>query len=94
MQKISLLWQQLFNRQTTCNKTSIKWKKGKGTENDPYQIETVEQLTFLAETTNEGTSYETVYFKLMNNLNLSGAPFDVPRRNWTPIGLDDIKRQF
>ena len=52
---------------------------GNGTESNPYLIYTAEQLAYLAYSTNNGNSYENVYFKLMNDLDLNGL-------EWTPIG--------
>ncbi len=56
-----------------------QWSGGAGSVIDPYKITTVSQLTNLQTTTNSGTNYTNVYFKLMNNLNLEG-------NTWTPIG--------
>ena len=53
---------------------------GSGTEDDPYQIGTPEQLAKLAKDVNEGTSYAGKYFKLTADLDLSEYV-------WMPIGL-------
>ncbi len=55
------------------------WNGGSGTAGDPYQIATVQQLTFLQTSTNANTNYTNVYFKLMNSLDLGGS-------SWAPIG--------
>lgn len=55
---------------------------GTGSQSNPYLIYTAEQLAYLAQSTNAGTSYSGKYFKLMNNLDLNN-------REWTPIGYDD-----
>ena len=52
---------------------------GKGDKDDPYLIETAEQLAYLAKQVNAGTNYAGEYFMLANNIDL-GAHY------WTPIG--------
>ena len=54
---------------------------GSGTESDPYQIETAEQLAFLAKNVNDGETYSGVYFLQTADINL--AEF-----YWEPIGYD------
>lgn len=73
------------------------WTKGSGTQSDPFQIESAEQLAYIAKMVNDTTyklygdtrtTYVGIYFKLMNNINLSG-------KIWTPIGgLNDIDCYF
>ena len=46
---------------------------GSGDIDDPYQIKTPEDLVTLATNVNSGTTYEGVYFKVMNNINFSEA---------------------
>ena len=53
---------------------------GDGTENDPYQIASAEQLAKLSKDVSEGTSYQGSYFILTANIDL-GA------HRWVPIGL-------
>ena len=65
-----------------CGWTNVKavgWT-GSGTVGDPYQITTDANLALLATNVNAGTTYSGVYFKLMNDISLSGYA------NWTPIG--------
>ena len=69
-----------------------------GTEAKPYQIKTAEDLVTLATNVNSGTTYEGVYFKVMNNINFSEASTTSLRpttawnaaasteSNFTPIG--------
>ena len=45
---------------------------GSGTEDDPYIIASAAQLAYLAKLASEGNSFEGIYFKLSNNLNLNG----------------------
>ena len=52
---------------------------GSGTQDDPYIIKTGEQLAYLAQQVNAGTTYSDNYFKLSNSINLAG-------NLWTPIG--------
>lgn len=52
---------------------------GTGTEADPYQIGTAEQLAFLAKQVNNGTTYTGGYFELTADIDLSA-------HNWVPIG--------
>ena len=53
---------------------------GTGTENDPYQIATAEQLAYLAVKANEGTLHSLGdYYILINNIDLSD-------HRWIPIG--------
>jgi hypothetical protein len=57
----------------------ITWT-GSGTLADPYQITTAAELATLATNVNAGTNYVEIYFKLMNDISLSGYA------SWTPIG--------
>ncbi|MEM1484530.1 S-layer homology domain-containing protein [Oscillospiraceae bacterium PP1C4] len=67
--------------------------RGMGTAENPYQISTPAQLAKLTELVNDTVTNATyggigVYYKLMNNLNLSGYNAD---GGWVPIGVDSIK---
>ena len=53
---------------------------GTGTEDDPYQIATAEQLAKLSKDVSEGTSYQGNYFILTENIDLSTY-------RWVPIGI-------
>lgn len=75
-----------LNAQTPWNGTTEEWTKGEGTAEDPFQIETAEQLAHLSKLANEGNILEADHFKLMNDLDMSGAPSQTPRQKWTPIG--------
>lgn len=57
---------------------------GDGTEEVPYQINSLSELMGLSEAVAAGNSYEGVYFELTRNLDLSGI--DVNSGNWNPIG--------
>ena len=53
---------------------------GDGTESDPYQIATAEQLAKLSKDVGEGTSYQGNYFILTADIDLSAY-------RWVPIGI-------
>ena len=62
---------------------------GMGTEADPYQIATAEQLAYLAESVNSGTTYEGQYIKLTADIVLNDTSADnwtSTAKQWTPIG--------
>lgn len=65
--------------------------KGEGTEKNPYQIGTAEQLTKLAELVNEGNGdYNDKYYKLIADIDLSAYNASNTGFNsgngWVPIG--------
>lgn len=62
--------------------TAKAWTKGSGTEADPYLIETGENLAYLAETVTDGETYEGVFFKLVNSLDMGGG-----LHKFSPIGF-------
>ncbi len=53
---------------------------GEGTENNPYLIETVNDLVFFREKVNGGNNYAGKHVKLAADIDLSSI------ENWTPIG--------
>ena len=53
---------------------------GTGTETDPYQIATAEQLAKLSKDVSGGSNYQGNYFQLTENIDLSS-------HRWTPIGI-------
>lgn len=55
------------------NVNAVGWT-GSGTSGDPYQISTAAHLALLATNVNGGTAYAGIYFKLMNDISLSGYP--------------------
>lgn len=66
---------------------SSEFAGGYGDEGDPFLISTPEQLAYLAQQVNKGTSgggsdYEGKYFKLT-------ADIDLNNQEWTPIGTID-----
>ena len=72
-----------FAQLSIWNGSSDLWTKGAGTQASPYQIESAEQLAFIAEMVNAGvTTYENTYFKLMTNINLNNL-------TWVPIGSSE-----
>lgn len=54
-------------------------KIGEGTLDSPYLISSGEELAFLANQVNSGTTYEGIYFQIAADIDLNG-------KNWTPIG--------
>lgn len=53
---------------------------GTGTEADPYQIATAEQLAKLSKDVSEGNHYQETFFELTENIDLSS-------HRWIPIGI-------
>lgn len=62
------------------------WWSGEGTEQNPYQIKTAEDLKVLADHVNAGYTCENEYFKLMNDIDLSSVCGEDIGISWTPIG--------
>lgn len=72
-----------FAQLSIWNGSSDLWTKGAGTQASPYQIESAEQLAFIAEMVNAGiTTYENTYFKLMTNIDLNNL-------TWSSIGSSE-----
>ncbi|MBQ6765719.1 MAG: T9SS type B sorting domain-containing protein [Paludibacteraceae bacterium] len=61
--------------------SAAPWTKGSGAASSPYIIETAEQLAYLAQHVNAGTTYSGKYFKMAADIDLNG-------KQWTPIGTD------
>ena len=61
--------------------SAAPWTKGSGAASSPYIIETAEQLAYLAQQVNAGTTYSGKYFKMAADIDLNG-------KQWTPIGTD------
>lgn len=61
------------------------WNHGSGTENDPYLIESAENLAYLAYIVNKGYDTEGLHFRLTTDIDLNGSE-DQP---WIPIGIGD-----
>ncbi len=58
----------------------IQATKGQGTQQNPYIIETEDQLLALSDLVNEGRSFEEKWFALGNDIILDNS------KNWKPIG--------
>ena len=72
-----------FAQLSIWNGSADVWTNGAGTATSPYQIESAEQLAFIAEMVNAGvTTYENTYFKLMTNIDLNNL-------TWVPIGSSE-----
>ena len=59
--------------------TTSSWTQGTGTENDPYLLNSAQNLAYLANRVNNGYSYDGEYFRLSTNVDLASIP-------WIPIG--------
>lgn len=77
MKKIIIAFLMVLSTITVFSQSNPAQYAGSGTSSNPYQIKTVNDLQNLNQYI--GSGFTNVYFKLMNNLNLSGV-------NFTPIG--------
>lgn len=59
---------------------------GEGTEGKPYLIEDLADLEALASNVKGGKTYEGVYFKLENSIDMSDDYNSETGKSWTPIG--------
>lgn len=62
--------------------TATNFDIGDGTQQNPYLISTGDELAYLANQVNSGTTYEGVYFQIAADIDLNG-------KSWTPIGNED-----
>lgn len=71
----------IMNTQNTWDGTKIaqSFSWGNGTKQEPYLIADGEELAYLAEQVNNGTSFEGQYFQLASDI-------DLGNNRWTPIG--------
>lgn len=60
-------------------KTATKWTSGKGSEANPYLIESAANLAYLKEQVAASNSYSGTYFKVTKDLDMTAG-------NWTGIG--------
>ena len=58
---------------------TITWTGSGETADDPYVIDTAQELADLSYMVKSGTTYQGVYFRL-------DADIDLENQNWTPIG--------
>ena len=49
------------------------WTRGSGTENDPFLIESADNLAFLAYVVNKCYDTEGLYFRLTTDIDLNGS---------------------
>ena len=59
--------------------TAEIWTVGSGTESDPYQIQTAQNLAYLAQSVNSGNSYSDKFFIQTDDIDLNSI-------EWAPIG--------
>ena len=67
----------------------IEYTNGKGTEDEPYLISSLETLMLMRDAVNIGTDYSGKYFKQTTDIDLSsqyGPNFDTNGRSWPRIG--------
>lgn len=62
--------------------------QGEGSQDDPYQINSEEDLALLAETVNAGEVFDGMYFQQTRDLDLSAY------ENWIPIGTYECGKAF
>ena len=60
------------------------WTRGTGTQNDPFLIESADNLAYLAYVVNKGFDTQDMYFRLTTNIDLNGSE----DQQWVPIGID------
>jgi hypothetical protein len=70
----------IFEINITEEGAELQWE-GKGSEEDPYIIKTIDDLTRLQKLVSEGNSFSGNYFKIVNDISL---PAD-----WEPIGTKE-----
>lgn len=66
------------------------WTRGSGTENDPFLIESADNLAYLAYVVNKYYDTEGLYFRLTTDIDLNGSE-DL---QWIPIGVGDKRFNF
>ena len=59
---------------------------GSGTANDPYTIESIEDMNQIVESIDAGNSYDGMYFKLVANLDYTNVPVNSDGINFKPLG--------
>ena len=64
------------NDDSWANHYADSFAGGTGSETDPYQIETAEQLSLLAVNVNSGTNYSGIYFEQTADIDLSAYWWD------------------
>jgi len=71
----------LWGNQTTATFKITLYEFGAGTENDPYQIYTIDELNFMRQKLDK-------HFILMNNLDFNGSVYcsDSSLTGWEPVG--------
>ena len=88
-----------------CSKPNLTpeeiFEGGSGTESDPYQVKTADQLACFAKSVNEGTTYEGNFVKQIKDIKLNDNLNDNIEagttdglHEWTPIGDSSNSRSF
>ena len=74
------LWLYTYSKYLSEKKTYVEEEyKGKGTEENPYQISSVSDLRCLSKSVKDGEHFSGVYFIQVKDIDLVGI-------NWEPIG--------
>ncbi len=73
------------NAQAVWDGTSAAWTAGDGSKDNPFVIETGQNLAYLSEQVRKGETYEGKYFRLSTDLNMGSSE----GLKFTPIGLYD-----
>ena len=62
------------------------WTRGEGTEENPFLIESAQNLAYLAFVVNKGYTLEGLYFRLTTDIDLNGSE----DQQWMPIGMSGL----
>lgn len=80
----------LFIPQWGWAQTATQPKKGDGTQENPYQISTAEELAWFRDYVNENIANNMACAKLIKDIDMSSVCYpasgDVEEKSWTPIG--------
>ena len=76
----------LYNIKRMLTDTPKAYWLGEGTEQNPYQIKTAQDLQWLAIKSNEGNLEKENYFQMVNDIDLSSV-CAADKLNWWPIGF-------
>ena len=91
MKKIYILMMLVLTGTMAMAQTSVwnggraLWTQGSGTEEDPYLLESADNLAYLAYMVNKGFETTGLHFRLTTDVDLNGSE----ELQWVPIGLGD-----
>ena len=75
----------------TATTTWAQFSGGSGTQADPYQIATVDDLNQLANNVNGGTKYSNTYFVMTADITYSYEGLGSTESNYTAIGISESR---